>query len=255
MRRDYRDGLDATGFGESLGEPDIEAEKASSPARSIRVVGAGNAPVTRGEYAFHQGKITESGKLDADGRARLGNIDPSRPFLVEVRDRVCAIRAGAYFDPDDPAIEYGGTWFDWTLVRDDKNADKAFWPHYQREMDIASKDESRATGHRVDRFLQHEHITRRPVRVAKPFLSQLDKVAIKATPARIRVGPFVRYTDHTRSVIWLESVTPAMVRVRYRKTGSATESARYASTVRRGPAFRRRRDRRLAGGTVLRLHG
>ena len=31
-------------------------------------------------------------------------------------------------------------------------------------------------------------------------------------PARVRVGPFVRYTDHERAVIWLETVTPCLVR-------------------------------------------
>jgi V8-like Glu-specific endopeptidase len=223
-----------SGFGQPPDEPQTESEKASPKGKSLRVVGAGNAPVTGARYAFHQGALKEEGTLDADGRAPFGRTDPSRPFLFEVRGRVCAIRGGAYFDPDDPAIEYGGTRFDWTLVRDDKKADKAFWPHYQHEMDVALKEENRATGHRVDRFFQHEHITRRRIRVATPFLSQLSKVEIKALPARIRVGPFVRYTDHTRSVIWVEPVTPTMVRVRYRKAGGGTESVRYASTVRVG---------------------
>ena len=43
----------------------------------------------------------------------------------------------------------------------------------------------------------------------------------------------MRYTDHERAVIWLETVTPCMVRVRYKKAGGA-EKSRYASTVRVG---------------------
>ena len=198
--------------------------------RYIMVVGARNALVTDGKYAFHQGNVTEKGKLDRNGRAHFSKIDPSQPFLFEVRDRVCAIRAGAFFDPDDAKIQYGGTAFDWTLVRDDKKADKTFWPHYQKEMDVARKNVNPRT---VEKFLQHEHITRRPIQVAKPFLAQLGKVQIQALPCRVRIGPFVRYTDHERAVIWQETLTPGMIRARYKKAGGA-EKSRYASTVRVG---------------------
>ena len=214
-----------------LDEPSTEQEGFPPRPRSIQVVAARNVPVTVGEYAFHQGKVTESGKLDANGRAYFRKIDPSQPFLFEVRDRVCAIRTGAFFDPDDAKIQYGGTQFDWTLVRDNKKADKNFWPYYQQEMDTARKN---INPHTVEKFLQHEHITRRPIRIAKPYLTQLSKVTIQATPARVRVGPFVRYTDHARAVIWLETVTSCMVRVRFKKAGGSTESSRYASTVRVG---------------------
>ncbi len=201
----------------------------------ILVVDDKDMPVTNGEYAFHQGNLSEHGEFSEKrkGHAYFSKIDLTQPFMFEVRDRVCAIRSGAFLNPDDPKIEYGGTWFDWTLVRDDKKADKNFWPHYQQEMDLAVQDDT-AFGSRIERFLQHEHITRRPIRVAKPFLSQLSKVQIRATPAHIRVGPFVRYTDYARSVIWMETVTPSMIRVRYKKTGDSKESSRYASTVRVG---------------------
>lgn len=91
-----------------------------------------------------------------------------------------------------------GTAFDWTLVRDDHNPDKTFWPHYQKEMDIARKKVNPRT---VEKFLQHEHFTRRAIQVAKPYLNQVSKVRIQALPCRVRVGPFVRYTDHERAVI------------------------------------------------------
>jgi hypothetical protein len=184
-------------------------------------------PLRAGEYAFHQGEQREHGQLDANGRASFGAVDPSRPFVFEVRDRVCVIRTGACFDPDDPKIEYGGTWFDWTLVRDDKRADTDFWPIYHREMDLVVRPG-------IDRFAQHEHITRRPIRIARPFLARLGEVRIRATPVQVRVGPFVRYTDHERATIWLETETPAMVHVRCRRAGAAAESSRYAATVRVG---------------------
>jgi subtilisin family serine protease len=205
----------------------------------LTVVNDKDELIAEGEYVFHQGGLIERGKFeDKNGRAYFGKIDPARPFVFEVRDRVCAIRAGAFFDPDDPNIEYGGTWFDWTLVRDDRQPDANFWPHYQQEMDFAARLESNETtlGRRVERFLQHEHITRRPIQVAKPFLAQLSRVRIRATPARIRVGPLVRYTDNKRAVIWLETVTPCMVRVRYKKAGNVVDldKPRFASTVRVG---------------------
>ena len=207
------------------------AEHERSPgAPQILVVGVKDAPVVDGEYAFHQGDIVERGKLGTSGLAPFSKIDPTRPFVFEVRDRVCAIRSGAFLNPDDPRIEYGGTWVDWTLVRDDVNPDKRFWPHYKKEMDA----EPRAG---VDCFMQHEHTTRRPIQIAKPVLLQKGRVTIRATPARVRVGPFVRYTDHQRAVIWLETVTPTMVRVRYRTSGAATDSSRYDSTVRVGGRY------------------
>lgn len=218
------------------GIDELATEHEGGPlARLILVVDDENKPLTDGEYAFHQGDLSERGKLDANGRANFSKIDLTQPFMFEVRDRVCAIRIGAFFNPDDPRIQYGGTWFDWTLVRDDKNADKKFWPYYRQEMDDPVQVGMKSLGRgRVDRFLQHEHITRRPIQVAKPFLAKLNKVRIRATPAQIRVGPFVRYTDHERAVIWLETVTPTMVRARYKKAVGGTESSRYASTVRVG---------------------
>jgi hypothetical protein len=203
--------------------------------RHLYVVDADNARLAEGEYTFVQGGRRERGSLKA-GMAFLGGIDPSRPFQFEVRDRVCMIQAGAYLDPDDHAIEYGGTCFDWTLVRDNRNPEQAFWPHYQREMDRAARDEpgDSAQGRRLDLFAQHEHITRRPIQVVPALHAQPGQVRIRAVPVQLRAGPFVRYADHMRAVIWLESVTPCIARVCFRKTGTAKESWRYASTVRVG---------------------
>ncbi|HEX7317135.1 MAG TPA: S8 family serine peptidase, partial [Pyrinomonadaceae bacterium] len=207
----------------------------------LTVVDENGEPLDDGDYVFIQGRVVERGSFSQQrrGRAYLGKIDPAQPFVFEVPDRVCCIRLGAFLNPDNPAIEYGGTWFDWTLVRDDKQPDVSFWPHYQREMDTIFQQEELGTGpsQRVDRFLQHEHITRRPIQIAKPFLTQLSRVRLRASAPRIRVGPFVRYADHERAAVWLETLTPCMVRVRYKKSGSSQESRGYDATVRVGGRY------------------
>ena len=78
----------------------------STGGPQILVVGAKDAPVTDGGYAFHRGDIVERGKLGTSGLAPFSKIDPTRPFVFEVRDRVCAIRSGAFLNPDDPRIKY-----------------------------------------------------------------------------------------------------------------------------------------------------
>jgi hypothetical protein len=204
------------------------------------VVDENDKPLSGADYAFHQkGKASQKGKLTESGFAFFGEIDFKKPFVFEVLDRVCTIRVGAYLNPADAEIQYGGTSFDWTLVRDDKNADKNFWPYYQREMDFARDLEAYEVtqGRRVERFLQHEHITRRPITIAKPFLSKLSQVRIRATPVEIRVGPFVRYTDHGRAVIWFETVTPCMVRISYKAAGDPTPAVRHSSTFRVGGRY------------------
>jgi hypothetical protein len=218
-------------------EPAPEAE-AAPPGQAIHVVDDKDQPLTDGEYAFLQDAVVERGKLDAHGRAVLTRIDPTQAFMFEIRDRVCVIRAGAFLDPDDMRIEYGGTCFDWALVRDDTDPDKNFWPYYRQEMDDVAQAGMESLGRGgVQRFLQHEHITRRPIRVAKPFLRRLSEVRIRALPAQLRTGPLVRYTDHERAVIWVETVTPTMVRVRYRTRGAAATSTRYSATVRVGGRY------------------
>ena len=205
-------------------EPEAEAPRM---VPQIALVGVNDVPIADGAYAIYQDAVVERGKLGPNGLVPLGKIDPARPFVFEVRDRVCAIRQGAYINPDDPRIEYGGTSFDWTLVRNNVNAEMRFWPHYQSEM-----DQELRTG--VDTFMQHEHITRRPIQIERSVLLQHGTVTIRAMPARLRVGPFVRYTDDQRAVIWVETVTPAIVRVKYGRAGARTDALAYASTVRVG---------------------
>jgi len=230
-------GAAADAFEHVLAEPKRPAPREEDALRPhLRVVGADGAPLADGAYAFRQGSVEERGALGQAGLAFLGRIDPSQPFRFEVRDRVCLIRAGAYLDPDDAAIEYGGTSFDWTLVRNNQSADRTFWPYYQRAMDAALRREpaDTAQGRALVRFAQHEHITRRPIRIERALQKLTGRVHIAAVPAQLRAGPLVRYADHERAVVWVETVTPCLVRVRVRPSGTAAESSRYATTVRVG---------------------
>ena len=99
-------------------------------------------------------------------------------------------------------------------MRDDDQPASKFWPHYQREMDLAYRiDEAPpALGRRVDRFLQHEHIIRRPIQLTKAVRGGQGQLRLVASPTRVRSGPMLRYVDHERAVVWLETVTPAIDR-------------------------------------------
>jgi subtilisin family serine protease len=219
-----------------------EAEDASTVTTiGVLVVDEKGHALVDGRYTAYQGTSREAGAFAAGGNglARLKSIDPAQPFIFEVSDRACAIHSGAFINPDDGAIEYGGTWFDWTLVRDDDEPERKFWPHYQRELDLASPndlDES-AKRRRVDRFLQHEHVIRRPIHLTRLARAGSEYLRIVASPTRLRVGPLVRYTDHERAVIWLETVTPAMVRVRCKRASDGPPSNHCASTMRVGGRY------------------
>lgn len=202
----------------------------------VNVVDEQDKPITDGDYAFRQGNTIERGQFSKErgGFAFFGKVDPARPFVFEIGDRACAIRSGAFLDPDDPGIEYGGSWFDWTLVRDYKNPDKEFWPHYLMAMkQDTGPDTSRRS---VDRFWQHEHITRRPIQLTQAARQGSSRVVIQAIPMQIRSGPLARYTDHGRATIWLELVTPGMVKL-YVKDDAGGQWQAYASTVRVGGRY------------------
>jgi subtilisin family serine protease len=227
----------------SAGTPDNRPATEDTPTSAVRVVvvdDRGQALVD-GRWAANQGTIRETGAFSAGGNglALLKSIDPAQPFVFEVSDRACAIYSGAYIDPDDGAIEYGGTWFDWTLVRDDDQPDTKFWPAYRRELDLAADIDLATTpkGRRVDRFLQHEHLVRRPLRLTKAARAGTESVRLVAHPTRLRAGPLARYADHDRAVVWLETVTPAMVRVTCKGVGGGSPSRHCASTVRVGGRY------------------
>ena len=203
---------------------------------------------TREEGAFAPG---------GQGLVQLKSIDPAKPFLFEVRDRVCAIRAGAFFDPDDPGDRVRRH-----MVRLDAGARRQKAGQELLAV-LPARDGPRqphrrgvtTLGRRVDRFLQHEHITRRPIRVAKPFLTQLSKVRIRATP-----GPPTRRAlralrrSRTRGDLARDRHA-GMVRVRYRRRAAAP-SRRVtprpcASAAGTSPPWR---STGLSGGHVPRVH-
>ena len=224
---------------EQLQQFDVEEpapeEEGATQALSVLVVDELVQPLVDCDYAIYQGERSERGRFAQGGKglAAFKTIDPTQPFRFEVRDRVCAIYSGAFIDPDDPAIEYGGTWFDWTLVRDNhKEADTSFWPHYRRAREQALHSKGSPRG--VDSFWQHEHIVRRPIRAIESAGGR-QQVTIQAIPAQIRTGPLVRYTDQQRASIWLEPTTPSMVKLRVKRAGGReAEKTAYASTVRVG---------------------
>ena len=187
-------------------------------------------PLAEGHCRVHQAGRFEDAALTPglNGVVAFTTVDATAPFVFEVRDRACAIKAGAYLDPDDPAIEYGGTWFDWTLVRDNKSPEATFWPYYIEQLTATPKDRT------VDRFWQHEHVVRRPIR-ALAGSGPARSVTVRSVPVQLRTGPLVRYTDHQRACIWLETDTPALVKVRVKRERTADpERPTYASTVRVG---------------------
>jgi subtilisin family serine protease len=228
----------------SAGVPTAEVpttEEAQMVDVRIVVVDEKGQALVNGRYVATQGTTREAGAFAAGGNglAVLKSIDPAQPFVFEVSDRACAIQAGAFIDPGDSAIEYGGTWFDWTLVRDDDQPDSKFWPHYRRELDLAAGIDlaQTAKGRRVDRFLQHEHLVRRPLRLTKAARAGTESVRLVAHPTRLRAGPLLRYADHERAVVWLETVTPAMIRVTCKAASGGSPSPHCASTVRVGGRY------------------
>src|SRR5262249_17543399 len=83
----------------------------------------------------------------------------------------------------------------------------------------------------------------RPIKL----LNGENQAVFQARPVVIRLGPIVRYVDERRALIWLELITPGLVRVRYGKAAGATgqnqipplgtpesELKRHASSVRVG---------------------
>ena len=73
-------------------------------------------------------------------------------------------------------------------------------------------------------------------RSSSPRRSAAGKASLRivASPIRVRSGPMLRYADHERAVVWLETVTPAMVRVRCTSASGGKPSMHWASTVRAG---------------------
>lgn len=211
-------------------KPPAGGAKTTAPAAatwSLLIVDPDNKPIDAEPYFAYQPGISAHGQMKK-GRADMGKMNPLEPFRIEVGGRVCSIKEGAVLVTDDPGIQYGGTVVDWSDA-DVPNADQIFWPQYNKYRTTFVDGPST--------YLQHEHLTRRQIRLRKAYAAGSGKTAVlSAWPARIRVGPLVRFVNANSAVIWLETRTPAMVRVRFDKKANvrASLSDRYASSVRVG---------------------
>lgn len=195
-------------FEQVMAEPKAPPMPASAAA-GVRVIDAAGDPLSGVAWSLHQGALELRGTLVA-GEADVllqgaKSFDRSKPFRFHVEGHVCSIVSGAVLLVDEPGVEYGGSLFDW---HDADSADAAlrsrFWKDYaaRRQQDTAPS---------VFRFIQHDHIMRRPVR----WLKGTNLAVFQAQPLAIRLGPLVRYTDHRQARIWLELNAPGLVRVHY----------------------------------------
>ncbi len=195
-------------FEQVMPEPKAQPMPATAAA-GLRVVDAKGVPLSGVAWSLHQGALELRGTLVA-GEADVlvqgaRSFDRSKPFRFHVEGHVCSIVSGAALLVDEPGVEYGGSLFDWRAADStDPAARSAFWKDYaaRRQKDTAPS---------VFRYIQHEHIMRRPVR----WLKGTNLVELQAEPLSIRLGPLVRYTDHHQARIWLELSAPGLVRVHY----------------------------------------
>lgn len=210
---------------------------ASQPA--FQILSPLRKPLPNLRWAVHQQQAVFTGALDPQGWTgpidRRGKFDPAQPFRLHIDGCVCVIDSGAQLLVHEPDVEYGGQFIDWTHADDqDSRKRDAFWQAYAKARQIRGPRE-------VFRFIQHDHVMRRPVKL----LTRQTRAVFEAWPLAIRVGPLVRFVDTQRALIWLELETPGLVRITYGKAGNqrqlpgakdvpATTSQRYASTVRVG---------------------
>ena len=216
----------------------VVQEIAAQPA--FQILSPLGKPLAGLRWAVHQNQAVYAGALDAQSSTgpidrRRGKFDPTQPFRLHVDGCVGVIVSGAQLLVTQPDVEYGGQFIDWTQA-DDPDARKrdAFWQAYAKARQIRGPRE-------VFRFIQHDHIMRRPVKL----LARHTRAVFEAWPLAIRLGPLVRFVDTARALIWLELETPGLVRVTYGKAANqaqlpgvkdvpATTNQRFATSVRVG---------------------
>jgi hypothetical protein len=181
----------------------IERERPQRVHR-FRILDGAEKPLSDARYALHQNGASDAGALDAHGEGAFARVDPSRAFRLHVEGRVCAIVEGAILLVDEPGVEYGGQFVDWRLA-DATDADRAFWPHYTAERKAA------AAGPFL--FWQHDHITRRPIKLRRAYVLGRKTAVLQAVPVRIRVGPLIRFADEGRALVWIELETPGLAQL------------------------------------------
>jgi hypothetical protein len=217
--------------------PPPRTEIAAQP--SLQFVLPTNRPPPQARWTIHQNEAVFSGVLDAQGftgpiAGPSARFDPSLPFYVHVDGCVCSIVSGAQLLAREPGVEYGGQFVDWSQA-DDEDVRKrdGFWLAYGKARTIRGPLD-------VFRFIQHDHVMRRPVRL----LTRHIRAVFEVKPLAVRVGPIVRYVDRQRAVIWFELETPGLVRITYGKATNqrelpigdapAAQNQRYTASVRVG---------------------
>jgi hypothetical protein len=185
---------------------------------SLQIVTPTQKPMPNARWAIHQKDAIFQGTLNREGWTGSidrgsGKFDLSQPFRIHVEGCVCSIVSGAVLLAKEPEVEYGGQFVDWNLAdAPDFQKRGAFWSEYEK---------ARAPRAPLDifRFLQHDHVMRRPVKL----LARHTRAVFEARPLAIRLGPIVRHVDSHRALIWLELETPGMVRVSYGKATNQRE--------------------------------
>jgi hypothetical protein len=221
--------------------------KTSAPVQQIaarpalQILSPAKKPLPALRWAVYQGQSSVfTGTLDAQGWTgpidkQGGKFDPAQPFRLHVDGCVCVIDSGAQLLVKEPDVEYGGQFVDWTHADDpDVKKRDAFWQAYAKARKIQGPRD-------VFRFIQHDHVMRRPIKL----LTRQLRATFEARPLAIRLGPLVRFTDARRALIWLELETPGLVRVTYGKAANqqavpgpkqapAATNQRFGTTVRVG---------------------
>jgi hypothetical protein len=191
----------------------------------LEIVAATNAPLINARWSVHQKGRVFQGIVDSNGSTGpidrvAGKFDPQQPFTLHVEGCVCNIVSGAALLADEAGVEYGGQFLDWHAADDaDFRKSSAFWDLYKK---VRTHRESLG----VFRFIQHDHVMRRPVRM----LARRSSAKFEARPLAIRVGPLVRYVDQRRALVWLELDTPGLVRITVGKATDQNQLPRAANT-------------------------
>ena len=205
----------------------------------LQFVLATKAPLAQARWTIHQKGAVFTGVLNEQGSTgpisqAAARFDVSAPFVVHVDGCVCSIVSGAQLLAREPGVEYGGQFVDWSLADHEDVAKRdAFWQAYEKARTIRGPLD-------VFRFIQHDHVMRRPVRL----LTRHIRAVFEVRPLAVRVGPVIRYVDRQRALIWLELETPGLVRIAYGKAANqralpvggtpAAQQHRFATSVRVG---------------------
>jgi hypothetical protein len=172
---------DRTRFERELGE--LQEYEQEAPNQSFKVIGAADAVLGK--------RATRSIKM----------VRPSRVFRTA--------RGG---DDSEGSIPYRRFVFT-------SRAGYAVWSKahfFSPTMSASSTAANSSIGGSPMSCWQQDHIMRRPVQLRRSYLSAAARVPIfQAVPFRIRVGPPIRFVDHTQALVDIDlRPTPGHARIR-----------------------------------------